>query len=105
MRCGRLTVLSFALVLAGLLAASLTPPSISAAVTSCLEPAELRFAEAGAAAPTVDGDAVVVVDAITKAAWRLCAPGASRFMATPPALSAASCDPLGAHSGRAPPLA
>lgn len=105
MRCDRLTVLSFALLFAGWLAASLMPPSISAAVTSCFEPAEPGLAEAGTAAPTVDGDAVVAVDAITKTGWRLGAPGASRIMATPPALSAASCDPLGAHSGRAPPLA
>ena len=52
MRCGRLAVLSFALVFAGLLAASLTPPSVSAVITSCLEPAELSLAEAGAAAPS-----------------------------------------------------
>jgi hypothetical protein len=105
MRCGRFTVLFFASILTGLLAASLAPWPISAAVTSCLELSELSLSGAGASPPAIDGDAVIAVEALTKTSWKLCAPGASRFIATPPAVSRADCDPLGAHTGRAPPLA
>ena len=95
----------FAFILAGLVAASLAPWPIPAAVTSCPEPAERTLAEAGAAHPSLHGDVAVAVDAITQGGWKPCTPDASRFMATALALPHASCDPLGAHIGRAPPRA
>jgi hypothetical protein len=105
MRYGRFTVLSLSFILTGLLAASLAPWSISAVVNSCLEPAELGLAAADTATAGLAGDAAVAVEADTGSGWRFWAPGASRFMAMPRAASRTSCNPPGAHSGRAPPLA
>jgi hypothetical protein len=104
MRCGRFTLPFFAVILAGLVAMSLVPWSISAAVTNCLEPADLTLVEAGAATPTIDGEAAVAVEAVTKTRWRFCAAGASCFVATP-ALSRPNCHLLDTHTGRAPPVA
>ena len=94
----------FAFILATLLAASLGPWPIPAAVASCPEPAERALVEAGVVTPPLHGDVTVVVDAITQSGWKPCAPDASRCMAVPPALAHADCDALGAHAGRAPPL-
>lgn len=95
----------FVFILAGLLAASLAPWSGPAVVASCPEPAERALAETRAAMPTLHGDVAVAVDAITQSGWKPCALDASRFMAAAPAVPRTDCDPLGAHSGRAPPLA
>jgi hypothetical protein len=94
----------FAFILAGLLAASLAPWPIPAAVATCPESAERVLAEAGAVTPSLHDDAAVAVDAITQSGWKPCAPDASRVMAASPALLQADGDPLGAHAGRAPPL-
>jgi hypothetical protein len=94
----------FAFVLAALLAASVAPWPIPAAVASCPEPAERALAEAGAVAPSLHGDVAVAVDAITQNGWKPWTPDASGCMAASPALRHADFDPLGAHAGRAPPL-
>jgi hypothetical protein len=95
----------FAFFLAALLAASLASWPIPAAVASCPEPAERALAEAGAVAPSLHGDVAVAVDAIAQSGWKPWTPDASRYMAASPALPHADCDSLGAHAGRAPPLA
>ena len=105
MRCDRFTVLPFAWLLAGLLAASLAPSSTSAVVTSWIEPVALAVADARTAAATLDGDAAVDLDAITHNGWSLRAPHACTRMVSALAPSHFDCDPLGAHSCRAPPLA
>jgi len=95
----------FAFILAALLAASLAPWPIPAAVASCPEPAERALVEAGAVTQSLHGDVAVAVDAISQSGWKPCTPDASRCMAASPALPHADCDPLGAHAGRAPPRA
>jgi hypothetical protein len=100
MRWDRFTVL----FLAGLLAASLSPWPIPAVVTTCIEPADLGLADAGNAPSAIDDDAVVGGDAIGKTGSRPGVPASSSAVATASVLAPADCDPLGVHSGRAPPL-
>lgn len=100
MRWDRFTVL----FLAGLLAASPSPWPISAVVTTCVEPTEFGLAEAGPVTSPIDGDPVTGIDGITKTGSRPGAPTWSSAMVTALALAPADCGPLGAHSGRAPPL-
>jgi len=95
----------FALVLASLLAASLAPWPVPAAVASCSDPAERGLADAGAATLAADGGHAAAGDAIPQSGWKPSAPDASGFTSASAAVPATNCDPLGAHAGRAPPLA
>ena len=96
-------VLTLVWLLAGLLAVSLTPGPISAAVNSSIESAELRLADADAATPTTDADVVVPFEAAMQNGWHVGEPGASRFVATAALRRAQPCV-RGAQCDRAPPL-
>jgi hypothetical protein len=96
-------MLAFAMLLAGLLAASLASGPISAALPTSSEPVDASLAGTAASSAS-DGDALVPVDAIATGAWRPGVAAAWRVITTPCAVPRTVGDPLGAPCGRAPPL-
>jgi hypothetical protein len=98
------TVLAFAFVLAIALAAPPAATPVPVVLATDIA-GDVGLAEASTAASTLGGAALVALDTVTDGGWRPGARGASRLRATAPPLSLAACEPLGPHSGRAPPLA